>query len=345
MQPTEYHTIREINSQPEVWASSLEQLGSNAEQLAALYRDGGYTSVVFTGCGSPYYLALAAASQLQELTGIAARAVPASEIWLNPRAVLPANERALLVAISRSGETTETLRACDAYKAAGRGDVLTLCAYPGRAITTLGALNLVFPAAQEESMAQTRFFSTIFLVTTALAGIWGGQPALFDELTRLPAIGRQLLSSSHALAHRLGHDDQIDRFYFLGSGPRYGLACELSLKMKEMSLSHSEPFHFLEFRHGPKSMAGAGALVIGLVSAANQRHERAVLEEVRSLGAQTLTLAERDADVAFGSGNSEIANNLLYLPAGQLLAFERALHKGLNPDLPSNLDVFVKLDE
>ena len=67
-----------------------------------------------------------------------------------------------------------------------------------------------------------------------------------------------------ALAQSIGADLDLDRFYFLGSGPRYGLACELSLKMKEMSLTHSEPFHFMEFRHGPMSMVTESTVIVGL---------------------------------------------------------------------------------
>ena len=137
----------------------------------------------------------------------------------------------------------------------------------------------------------------------------------------------------------------LDRFYFLGSGPRYGLACELSLKMKEMSLSHSEPFHFLEFRHGPKSMLTPNTRMVGLVSEANRVHELAVLDEMRQHGAQVLALGERDADVAFASQVSEAAWNVLSLPVGQLLVFERAVQRGLDPDHPRNLDAVVKLDE
>ena len=70
----------------------------------------------------------------------------------------------------------------------------------------------------------------------------------------MPEAGRKLIENYQGLAQSIGTAADLDRFYFLGSGPRYGLACELSLKMKEMSLSHSEPFHFMEFRHGPMSM-------------------------------------------------------------------------------------------
>src|SRR5215213_335179 len=99
-----HHTWREIQSQPEAWAAALELLRAHAHELRGLAQAGSYDSVVFTGCGSPYYLALAAAATFQEVTGRPARGIPASEIWLNPRAVLPDGGRALLVTLSRSGE-------------------------------------------------------------------------------------------------------------------------------------------------------------------------------------------------------------------------------------------------
>ena len=340
-----HHTWHEIQSQPEAWAAALKLLRGHADELRALAQTGRYDTLIFTGCGSPYYLALAAAATFQEQTGRPARGVPASEIWLNPRAALPQGGRALLVALSRSGETTETLRAVDSFRAAGRGDVLTLSCYPDRPLTRLGDLNLVFPSGQEQSMAQTRAFSVLYLATVALAALWAGDDEVLGELDRLSDICRRLLVDVAGPTHDLGNDSTIDRFYFLGSGPRYGLACELSLKMKEMSISHSEPFHFMEFRHGPRAMAGPGALVVGLVSAANQAHEQAVLEDMRKQGARVLALGERAADVAFDAGFGASASDLLFLPIGQLLGFERALHNGCNPDQPENLAAVVVLPE
>ena len=141
----------------------------------------------------------------------------------------------------------------------------------------------------------------------------------------------------------LGRNLDIDRFYFLGSGPRYGLASELSLKMKEMALSHSEPFHFMEFRHGPKSMVTPSTLVVGLLSKSNYQQEAAVLEEMSALGAQVLSMGEEQAIASFQSGLDESIQNILYLLVGQVMAFERSIAKGLNPDLPHNLDTVVKL--
>jgi glucosamine--fructose-6-phosphate aminotransferase (isomerizing) len=196
-------------------------------------------------------------------------------------------------------------------------------------------------------VAQTRAFSSLFLGTVAMACLWAHRDDLFDSLSRLPEAGRRILEEYASLSAELGADEGLDRFYFLGSGPRYGLACELSLKMKEMSLSHSEPFHFLEFRHGPKSMVTSRTLVVGLRSSANAGKESAVLKDVTALGGRILAVGEEPADggrlVAFRSGLDEAVRDVLYLPVGQLIALERSLSKGLNPDRPTNLDTVVIL--
>lgn len=339
--PAGFHTHREILSQPEAWTSALAVLREQATALLNFYLAGHYQAIYFTGCGSTYYLALAAAAAMQELTGLPARGLPASEIWLSPRSAYTVR-RSLLIAVSRSGETTETRRACEAFRAGG-GEVLTLSCYPGRGLTQLGHYNLVLPSGQEDSIAQTRAFTTLYLATLALAALWSDRADLFDALANLPAHGQAQISKAEDLARSLGLDLTLDRFYFLGSGLRYGLACEISLKMKEMTLSHSEPFHFLEFRHGPKSMVTAHTLIVGLVSNSNHAAELQVVEEMRALGARALTLGEAECEVAFQSGLPEILCGPLYLPLLQLMACERSLAKGLNPDRPHQLEAVVKL--
>ena len=117
-----------------------------------------------------------------------------------------------------------------------------------------------------------------------------------------------------------------------------------NLKMSEMTLTNSEPFFFFEFRHGPISMAGEPAVVIGLLSEKNREREEAVLHESEELGSQVFTLADEQADVNFKSGLPEAIRNVLYLPVLQLMAFYRSMAKGLNPDRPANLTAVVELD-
>jgi glucosamine--fructose-6-phosphate aminotransferase (isomerizing) len=336
-------TYQEILSQPEVWGDTLKLIQSRADELCSFFLSNRYDTVLFTGCGSTYYLSLAAAAALQSLAGVPARGLPSSELWLYQDSSFVTSQRTLLVAISRSGETSETLHACETFRQKVQGEILTLTCYPSAALTASGDINLIFAAAHEESIAQTRAFSSLYIASMALAALWSGRQDLFTDLARLPGIARRLMDSHGPLARRMGEDRRFDRFYFLGSGSRYGLACELSLKMKEMSLSHSEPFHFLEFRHGPKSMVTASTLLIGLVSQSNYGQEHAVLEEMKAMGGAVLEIGEEGEGVAFRSGLDEAIRNPLYLPVGQLLAFARSTAKGLNPDAPKNLEAVVRL--
>jgi glucosamine--fructose-6-phosphate aminotransferase (isomerizing) len=335
-------TRQEILSQPEAWAAALKVMDETRQSSMDLNPVGRYGQVLFTGCGSTYYLGMAAACLTQELTGIPCRAFPASELWLNPGSSYSAG-KTLLVAVSRSGETSETLRACESFLKDKRGHLLTLSCYGDMPLAKMGAVNLVLSSGQERSVAQTRAFSTLYIGSLALACLWANRGDLFDSLSNLPDAGRRILTNYASLAAEVGRDANLDRFYWLGSGARQGLACELSLKMKEMSLSHSEAFHFLEFRHGPRSMVTQTALTIGLCSTTNKAKELAVLTEVKSMGGRILDMAEAGSMIRFDSGLEEAVGNVLVLPAGQLIAFERSLSKGLDPDRPNNLDPVVKL--
>lgn len=337
------YTRGEIFSQPEIWAKTLTQLKGQAGEIKALLDEGQFQSVLFMGCGSTYYLAMAAAAICQQVVKIPARGLPASEIWLYPDSAYLTSQKTLLVAISRSGETTETLRAVAAFKEHGQGKVITLSCYPTMPLASVGDLNLVLEGGQEDSVAQTRAWSVLYLGTVFMAALWAGQSSLIDAMAKLPDAGAHVLRNYADVAAELGSNLSIERFYPLGSGSRYGLAAEVSLKMKEMSLSHSEPFHFLEYRHGPMSMVTENTLLFGLVSEANHAAEKLVLSEMQARGARVLSLGEDDTDVLFKSGVPEVVRNVLYLPVGQLMAFERSLAKGLNPDRPNNLETVVRL--
>jgi glucosamine--fructose-6-phosphate aminotransferase (isomerizing) len=337
-------TYHEITTQPAAWEQALAAVNAQAAALRTLWDAGDFAEVIFTGCGSTYYLALAAAALFQDLTGCAARGAPAGELVLNPAGYYPTTGALLLVAVSRSGSTTETVHAVKRFREQQRGTVITISNYADRPLSTLGEVNIAIPAGQEESVAQTRSFASMYVAATALAALLADEPTLLAQMAQLPAAGERLLARYGKLAQALGSDLSLDRFYFLGSGARYGLACEVNLKMKEMTLTHSEPFHFLEFRHGPISMVGTSAAVIGLLSERNYADEEAVLVDVRGLGGRTLTLGERELDISFASQLAEPIRNVLYLPVLQLIAYHRAVAKGLNPDRPNNLNAVVTLN-
>jgi glucosamine--fructose-6-phosphate aminotransferase (isomerizing) len=339
-----YHTYNEIINQPQAWAQAIKVTRSLGAKITSLWNDHPQSQVIFSGCGSTYYLSLAAASLFGELNRQSAKAVPAGELYLYPQNNYVGREDTILVAISRSGTTSETIAATGKFKAEKRGPVVVITNYGETPLAKLGDVTITIPAGQEESVAQTRSFAAMYLATTALAAKVANREDLLETMTSLPECGDKLIAASEPLAKSIGENLDFDRFYFLGSGPRYGLACETNLKMKEMTLTHSEPFHFMEFRHGPMSMVTESAVILGLRSTVNQSHEQTVLEEMQALGGHVFSLSEANADFSFSSELPEEIRNVLYLPPLQLMAFYRSLAKGLIPDHPQNLTAVVELE-
>ena len=339
-----YHTYNEIISQPAAWAQAIEVTRSLGTEITQLWNDHSQSQVIFTGCGSTYYLSSAAAALFIELTSQTAKAVPAGELYLYPQNNYAGQKDTILGAFSRSGTTSETIAAAKKFKAEIRGPVVVITNYGTSPLAKLGDVTIAIPDGQEESVAQTRSFASMYVAVTALAAQVARRDDLLAAMKGLPACGEKLIADSEPLAKSIGENFDFDRFYFLGSGPRYGLACETNLKMKEMTLTHSEPFYFMEFRHGPMSMVAESAVILGLHSTANKTHEQAVLDEMKELGGNVYSLSESDADFSFFSELPEEIRNVLYLPPLQLMAYYRSVAKGLNPDNPQNLTAVVELE-
>ncbi len=228
---------------------------------------------------------------MQAQTGVVCRAVPASEFAFFAPAVVADAEHTLLVAISRSGTTSETVAAIRKFRALGGAGVWGITCYPETPVAQDVDLVFTIPGAQEESIAQTRSFASMLVVVQALAGYLGGQDASMLEV--LPKVAQSILAQAEAGMASLAGNLELTRFFFLGSGPQFGMASEAMLKMKEMSLTGSEAYHFYEFRHGPKAMVDDTTLVVGLLSKAAYAQEQAVLQEMADLGGTILSLGPR----------------------------------------------------
>lgn len=344
------HTWQEILSQPQAWRGTLGAFAIGQAALEEFLNRIEFDQLLVVGCGSTHYLAQAAAATLTGRAGIPARAFPSSELWLFPGTAIMG--RALLLALSRSGTTTETLRAVERFRETSNEPVLAVTCYPESPLARQADFALVAPDGQEQSVAQTRSFTSMLLFTQALTAALARDEGMLERLHRLPNALEDLVARLGDLPQRLGADQEIERFFFLGGGPLYGLANEAMLKTKEMSLSHAEAYHPLEFRHGPMSIVNERTLVVGFLSDTGLAEEIRVLEEMGALGARTLALADgglvfsdwrADYVIELLSGLDEWERGPLYLPVIHRLAYHRAVAKGLDPDRPTNLKAVVEL--
>ena len=216
------YTYAEIISQPAVWQSTLEQYAALQDRVRQAWAAISPKAVLFTGCGSTNYLSQTAAALLQDATGVPCRGVPASEIALFGRQVMADPSHTLLVAVSRSGTTSETVAAMERFRQAGGQAIWGITCYMDTPVGREPSLVLPADAAEEESIAQTRSFSTMLLLAQALAATLAGKD--LEPLAALPEACSQLLARYAGLAEELGTRRDLERFFFLGSGPQYGMA-------------------------------------------------------------------------------------------------------------------------
>ncbi|MFB0515546.1 MAG: SIS domain-containing protein [Candidatus Neomarinimicrobiota bacterium] len=347
-------TLEEILSQPGVWQKALATLSDDHEVLQQYLHQSANLETVFIGCGTSYYLALSAARLYSLVTGQRSRASAASEVLFFPETIMPGNGHSCMpVMISRSGATTEIVRATEEIKSRV-GDIVTgVSCRPESEMIRSCRFRFVIPAADEKSVVMTRSFTSMLLLIQYLAAVKSGNKGFEEALLRLPELGANIIDKYHGLIKMIFEGRGFTTFVYLGQGPYYGLACEAMLKIKEMSLSFSEAYHSLEFRHGPMSMVNENMLLIFLISERARMKETILLEEMKALGAQTLVLCETadpairaasDYLIELRSGLSDEARMILYMPAVQLLGYYNSIAKGLDPDNPKNLTQVVILN-
>ena len=346
------HSLAEILSQPQCWETCLTELSRSQIVKEVVARFNHAAEWLFIGCGSSYYVALAAAATMKSLTGRSARAIPASEIVFYPELVFPQGP-CVPVLISRSGQTSEVLKAADFLKQRNIPSVAVSCV-SGQALEKLATATITLPA-DEQSTVMTRSFTSMLLALQFLAARIAGNDAFCDALTAMPELAAAALKPVPEQVHGFvtRHNIFADCIC-LGHGPFYSLACEYALKVMEMSVSSAQFFHSLEFRHGPKSVVTPHTLLIFLLSDRGYEAECDLLAEVKSLGGTTMAVTDRangqvraaaDLLVELPMALPELARLAPFLVPGQLLGLHTGLKKGLNPDSPRHLSRAVILDD
>ena len=287
------------------------------------------------------------------LTGLRAQAFAASELLIYPDLVLAGRSNWAPVLISRSGQTSEVLRAAEFLRERGVATVGISCA-PGQALEKLVTTALVLPEADEQSTVMTRSFTSMLAVLQMVAATLVDKQEFLQTQKGLNHAAQDLLRTLPGRIEEFVIAHDFDDYVCLGQGPLYGIACESALKLTEMSVSYGQSFHTLEFRHGPKAIVTARTLIVFLLSEAGYAAELEVLEEVKRLGGTTLVLANRadhraraaaDLLVELDVDGPETARLPMYVLAGQLMGLFTGIKKGLDPDNPRNLSRVVVLED
>ena len=363
--PYRHFMQKEIHEQPRAIADTIEAVmddgkfspelfGAQAESVFA-----GVEGVQILACGTSYYAGMTARYWIEAIAGLPCQVEIASEYRY--RAAV-ANPKQLIVTISQSGETLDTMEALKYAKSLGHDKTLSICNVPESAIPRASQLVYYTRAGAEIGVASTKAFTTqlvaLFTLTATLAKLRGNlnaeQEAEFvDALRHLPG----------SIQHALNLEPQItawaDRFapkqhaLFLGRGVHYPIALEGALKLKEISYIHAEAYPAGELKHGPLALVDADMPVVVIAPKDSLLEKvKSNIQEVRARGGEMFVFA--DLDSHFGESEAVhvirtprhvgVLSPVVHAIPVQLLAYHAALARGTDVDKPRNLAKAVTVE-
>ena len=356
--------LKEIYEQPHAINNTLEGRLSADSVLDETFGNGAaelfkkVKHVQIVACGTSYHSGMVARYWLESLGGISCNVEIASEFRYRKSFVQP---NSLLVSISQSGETADTLAALRLAKEAGYLGSLTICNVAGSSLVRESDLAFMTRAGAEIGVASTKAFTTqlvgLAMLTMAI-GKYNGltaaqQRELTDALKSLPAKLEQTLSLAPQIEALAEEFADKHHSLFLGRGDQYPIAMEGALKLKEISYIHAEAYAAGELKHGPLALIDAQMPII-VVAPNNDLLEKlkSNVEEVRARGGILYVFA--DADARFQSDDTmrvinvphvaDILAPIVYTLPLQLLSYYVAIIKGTDVDQPRNLAKSVTVE-
>ncbi len=359
-----HYMQKEIFEQPEAIANTLEgRLYGNRVLEAAFGPEAkaifdGVRSVQIVACGTSYHAGLVARNWFEGLAGIPCNVEVASEFRY--RHPVPSAD-ALVVAISQSGETADTLAAVRGAREIGFGPVLSIVNSPESSLVRESDLVLMTRAGPEIGVASTKAFTTQLTALLLLVVVLGRRHALdaeaeariVEQLRSLPGLCERVLALDDHVNSLAGRFADKHHALFLGRGVQYPVAMEGALKLKEISYIHAEAYPAGELKHGPLALVDADMPVV--VVAPNDallEKLKSNLEEVRARGGELYVFADQHAGVHPSSSvhvmevpsMGEHITPIVYTIPLQLLAYYAAVLKGTDIDQPRNLAKSVTVE-
>lgn len=329
---------------------SLDSIAPNAAEILSKVQH-----IQIVACGTSYNAGMVARYWLESLAGVACDVEIASEFRYRKFVTRP---NSLLVTISQSGETADTLAALRLAKEAGFMAAMTICNVATSSLVRESDFAFMTKAGVEVGVASTKAFTTqltcLLLLTAALGRLKGNmseakEADIVHALQRLPAQIEMALTHEKEI-EKLS-EDFADKQHslFLGRGEFYPIAMESALKLKEISYIHAEAYAAGELKHGPLALIDSEMPVI-VVAPENDLLEKVKsnIEEVKARGGQLFIFADHDAGLGYKTvvfpKVDEVTAPIFYAVPLQLLSYHVALIKGTDVDQPRNLAKSVTVE-
>ena len=342
----DHFMIKEINEQAIAVRNTLTQRDNIQEIIEDV---GDLQRICFVACGTSYHASLTGKYLIESLAGIPTDVILASEFKYSANTL---NDKTLVIFISQSGETADSLKALDV--ANETSPTLGIVNVAGSSITRRAKYVIQTQAGPEIGVAATKTYVAQLTAIYLFAALIAKNQELLNELDKVPEFIEEALESVEMVKDLSKRYNYARDFFYLGRGYSYPTALEGALKLKEITYIHGEGYAAGELKHGPLALIDEGIPVVVIIPPGdNYRKTMSNLEEVKSRGANVLAIGSGDDDslkakvndvIAINEDVKEIIAPLVYIVPLQLIAYYITLEKGHDPDKPKNLAKCVTVE-
>ena len=359
--PYQHYMQKEIFEQPRAIGDTLANIASFGPELFGANADDwkAFDQILILACGTSYYSACVAKYWLEDLAGIPTQVEIASEYRY--RTTVP-NPKTLIVAVSQSGETADTLAALRHAKALGHPYTLAICNVASSAMVRETSWHFLTKAGTEIGVASTKAFTTqllaLYLLAISIAKRAGKVSAekekeLLRELRHLPKALHAALALEPQIIAWSDVFSKCENALFLGRGMHYPIALEGALKLKEISYIHAEAYPAGELKHGPLALVTDKMPVVTVAPKDDLLEKlKSNMQEVKARGGKLYVFADQDTEIVSSDGIHVIRlpehygnlSPILHVVPLQLLAYHTACARGTDVDKPRNLAKSVTVE-
>jgi len=363
--PYRHFMQKEIHEQPRALADTIEAIIDAAAFEPTLFgKDAGdvlreVEGVQILACGTSFYAGSVARYWIEAISGLPCSVEIASEYRYRSAV---ANPKHLIVTISQSGETLDTMEALKYAKSLGHTRTLSICNVPESAIPRASGLVFYTRAGAEIGVASTKAFTTqlvgLFALAVTLAKLNGRldakqEAAYIEDLRQLPGSVQHALNLEPQIMSWAEKFTPRQHALFLGRGVHYPIALEGALKLKEISYIHAEAYPAGELKHGPLALVDADMPVVVIAPKdALLEKVKSNMQEVRARGGELFVFTDADSNFGPSEGvhvirtprHVGVLSPIVHTIPVQLLAYHTALSRGTDVDKPRNLAKSVTVE-
>lgn len=342
-----YLTENEIMMQHEALQRTYDYMTDKKEEIAAFFRNHDTRKFLFLGCGSSYMLAKSAQRVFGACPGTAANAVAGGDYLVNPAYYENVVKDSIVVVLSRSGQTTEIVRAVRQMTETYQSPVISLSMKADNEVDVYAKLSLTFDWCYDKSVCQTRTVTNLYTAMLLLCSIYNADAELEESVRQAVEANEDYKMKYRPVLEEIAGKDW-DNAVVLSDGALCGLGEEGALAFTEISMLHGKSFQLLDYRHGPIVLNDAKTLTIAVLQPGESCLQGTMIRDLKAHGGIVVTVSgeeenvyEADVHICVGKINRYEAYGIPFIYVMQMIAYEKSVQLGRNPDAPAGLDAFI----